>query len=229
MFERMFDYLRVSTAALQSLRTRLDQQRSINARSLSVHEALAEVLPGGGLRRGSTVTLEGSLSLALALIAGGAAGGHWAAVVGVPEIGVRAAVELGADLDRLVLIPRPGNAWATTVAALTDAIDVIVVRPPGRVSGQDAHRLAARARQRGAVLVCLGDWEGADLRLAATGQRWVGLGNGYGRLRARSMTVRVHGRGAAAVSREKRIWLPGGDEELTRDTATIIEWPRQVV
>lgn len=154
------------------------------------------------------------MSLALALLAGPSAAGSWGALVGVPEVGVAAASELGVDLDRLVLIPWPSDAWATVVAALTDAIDVVVVRPPGQVAGNNARRLAARARQRGAVLVGLvtGElhgWEGADLRLIATDQQWHGLGDGYGRLRARSMTVRVSGRGGAAVPREEQIWLPG--------------------
>jgi hypothetical protein len=181
-------------------------------RTLPVLDELRGLLPNG-LRRGSALVVEGPLSLAFAVLAGASAAGRWAAVVGVPEAGVAAAAELGADLDRLVLVPRPGDDWATVVAALADAIDVILVRPPGRVGGATARRLTARARQRGAALLSLSDWEGAELRLTPVGQRWYGLGAGWGRLRARLLTVRVHGRGVAAVEREHTIWLPGPASE----------------
>ena len=181
-------------------------------RILPVLDELGGLLPNG-LRRGSALVVEGSMSLALAVLAGPSAAGRWAAVVGVPEVGIAAAVELGADLDRLVLVPRPGDEWATVVAALADAIDVILVRPPGRVGGPTARRLTARARQRGAALVSLADWEGAELRLTQVGQQWYGLGAGWGRLRGCSLTVRVHGRGVAAVPREHTVWLPGAPTE----------------
>jgi hypothetical protein len=127
--------------------------------------------------------------------------------VGVPEIGLTAGRELGIDLDRLVLIPHPGDTWGTVVAALADAIDVVVVRPPRPVRGNDARRLAARVRQRGSVLVCLSEWEGADLRLTVTDHRWKGIGDGHGRLRWHAMTLRTGGRGAAAIPRTEEVWL----------------------
>lgn len=202
---------RVSTATVQTLPASLpagfDQRRQVGAPTLPTLDGLAEVLPGGRLKKGTTITVEGGMSLALALLAGPSAAGLWGAIVGVPEIGLAAAGELGVDLDRLVLIPHAGDTWATVVAALADAIDVVIVRPPGPVSGNDARRLAARVRQRGSVLVCLGEWEGADLRLTATAHHWAGLGDGHGRLRWHAMTIRTSGRGAAAVLRTKRVWL----------------------
>jgi hypothetical protein len=184
----------------------LDQDGRVGAATLPTLDALAQVLPGG-FKKGSTVTVEGGMSLVLALLAGPSAAGLWGAVVGVPEIGLTAGRELGVDLDRLVLIPHPGDTWATVVAALADAIDVVVVRPPRPVRGNDARRLAARVRQRGCVLVCLGEWEGADLRLTVTDHRWEGIGSGHGRLRWHAMTLRTGGRGAAAIPRTEEVWL----------------------
>jgi hypothetical protein len=67
-------------------------------------------------------------------------------------------------------------------------------------------------RKHGGVLLCLGQWEGADLRLTTVGERWNGLGDGHGRLRARRVRVRVSGRhGVAAVPREGQLWLPAPD------------------
>src|SRR5262245_20127568 len=55
-----------------------------NERLLPVLDPLAPLLPGGGLRRGSVVSVaSGSTSLALALLAGASAAGSWCAAVGL--------------------------------------------------------------------------------------------------------------------------------------------------
>jgi hypothetical protein len=177
---------------------------------LPVPAAFRPLLPGSGLRRGSTVAVSRSGSLALALVAGASAAGSWVAAVGLPDLGVVAAAESGIALERLALVPHPGSrAWATVVAALLDAIDVVLVRPPTGLRTADARRLSARARERGAVLVPLGAWpEPADLRLSVAASQWQGLGQGHGRLESRWVEVVVGGRGAAARERRARLWLP---------------------
>src|SRR2546423_11894587 len=75
--------------------------------------ALTELFPGGGLRRGATVAVTGSTSLALALLAGPSQAGSWTAGVGRPDPRLVAAAELGVDLARLALGPRPGAQRAT--------------------------------------------------------------------------------------------------------------------
>src|SRR5215211_1230971 len=111
-------------------------RRSVLAdeRLLPVVPALAPLLPNQGLRRGSTVAVDRSAALALALVAGASAAGFWVAAVGLPDLGILAAAETGVALERLALVPSPGpRAWPTVVAALLDAIDVVLVRsPPGR-------------------------------------------------------------------------------------------------
>src|SRR5207302_7365787 len=70
-------------------------------RTLPVLPALAELLPEGGLRRGSTVTVLGdATSLALALLAGPSQAGSWCAAVGLPSLGLVAAAEVGIVLER---------------------------------------------------------------------------------------------------------------------------------
>ena len=73
-------------------------------------------------------------------------------------------------------------------------------RPPP-VAGcapADARRLAARARERGSVLVRRGRprrWpEAADVSLTVTSTTWEGLGQGHGHLRARRAVVEAGGR-----------------------------------
>jgi len=183
---------------------------------LEVLDPLRELLPGGGLRRGSSVAVEGpaATSLALALAAGPSATGSWVATVGMPSLGLVAAAELGVSLARLALVADPGpDTWGSVVAALIDAFDVVLVRSDGRVRTGDGRRLLARARERGAVLLRTGTgWqEGADVRLRVTSGAWEGLGDGHGHLRARQVEVMVGGRRAAGREQRMRLWLPSAD------------------
>lgn len=187
-------------------------------RLLPVVPAIAELLPDGGLRRGSTVAVVGSTSLLLALAAGASAAGSWCAVVGEPDLGLVAASELGVALERFPLIAASGRAWTRTVAAVLEACDVVLARPSKGVPGAEAHRLSAVARERGAVLVLsTTTWPGrTDLRLEAVGSGWVGVERGHGRLRARRLVVEVTGRGAASVLRRHALWLPAVDGRIVR-------------
>jgi hypothetical protein len=190
--------------------------RSEGDRPLPVLPALEPLFPAGGLRRGSAVAVRGSASLLLALLAGPSGRGAWCGVVGVPGLGLAAAAEAGIALERLALVPDPGRDWAAVAAALLDAMEVVVVAPRGRVPDADARRLAARARQRGAVLVPFGPvpWPGAELRLSLVDGIWEGLGDGSGRLRSRRVVVRGDGRGSAARGHELALWLPGPDGQI---------------
>ena len=193
-------------------------------RLLPVLPALRPLLPHQGLRRGTTVAVARSAALALALVAGASAAGSWVAAVGLPDLGIVAAAEAGIALERLALVPAPGaRAWPTVVAALLDAVDVVLVRSPARLPAAQARRLAARARERGAVLVPIGAWsQPADLRLAVTSSTWQGLGQGHGHLRARQAEVSISGRGAATRERRFLLWLPSPD-----GTITLMEPPAQ--
>jgi membrane protein implicated in regulation of membrane protease activity len=117
-----------------------------------------------------------------------------------------AAAEAGVVLERLAVVPRPGEQWATVVAALLDALDVVLVRPPLRLRHADARRLAARARERGSVLVALSRWEGADMVLTARSARWHGVGQGDGHLQGCRMEVVATGRRAGARERTAVLW-----------------------
>lgn len=182
--------------------------------ALPVPGPLTGVLPGGGLRRGSTVavgTAAGAGSLLFALLAAASAEGAWAGVVGRPGLGATAAAEAGVRLDRLALVPDPGSDPAGVTGALLDGLDLVVLAGPERAGlrAADRQRLMARARQRGAVLLVSGAWPGADLRLHCERPRWEGVGRGTGRLRSRRIEVRVSGRGLAPAGRGVEVLLPG--------------------
>ncbi|MGX7827509.1 hypothetical protein ACTG9Q_20725 [Actinokineospora sp. 24-640] len=163
---------------------------------LPVRDDLAPLFPWGGLRRGGTVGVRGARSLLLALLAGAVAEGAWAAVVGLPDLGVLAATENGVPAERLALVPRPGVELVRVVAALLDGFAVVAVA--GDVREADARGLSARARSRGAVLLVLGAWPGTEVELTCARGRWSGAGRGEGALRERTLEVRARGRGAAA-------------------------------
>lgn len=205
-----------------------DEQAGLGAdRMLPVLPELRELLPGRGLRRGSTIAVTsadapgcgGATSLLLAMLAAASSAGSWCAVVGVPTLGMAAAAEMGIALDRLALVPHPGPQWTTVVGALLDGFDVVVAAPTGPVAPSVRQQLAARARQRGSVLVPFGDWDGADVVLSPVEGVWLGLGQGHGRLRCRELSISARGRGAAARPRRVTVWLPA----LSGPSATLPE------
>jgi hypothetical protein len=230
--EQVFDTGQVPAAApvpvpdLTALRLLGDRVRPLSGareRTVPVPPALAGLLPHQGLQRGSTVATTGTVASTLALALAGSTTqvGSWVAVVGLHRLGLVAAAELGVDLERVLLVAEPApDAWATTVAALLDAVDVVLVRPTRSVGVSVQRRLTARARDRGSVLLQVGGHLGAwaqapDLVVSGTTATWVGLGQGHGRLRGRQVEVAVTGRRGADRPRQALLWLPGPDGRIT--------------
>ncbi|MGW1340819.1 hypothetical protein ACWCOV_07160 [Kribbella sp. NPDC002412] len=205
--------LRPVVAAPRTTETRVQQALDTASvdRVLPTVPAVSELLAGAGLRGGAAYSVRGSSALAMAMMAGPSAEGAWCGVVGLPSFGAEAARALGVDLERLVLVPDPEQDWLNVVAALVDALTVVVVRPPGEVTPGEASRLAARLRTRGAVLIAVGSWPGSEARLEVESNVWSGLGFGEGLLTARQATVVVTGRRAAVRQRRHQLWLPGPD------------------
>ena len=181
---------------------------------MPVRAELADLLPLGGLRRGSTISVRGSNSLLLALLATATSSGSWAAVIGLPELGLTAAEEFGVVPQRLAVVPKPGAELVSVVAAMLDGMDLVVVGAAGlgrlgRRGNELAKRLSVRARHRGAVLIAAGGvWPGVDLELSCTEMHWFGLGEGHGYLAEGELEIAATGRGAAARSREITAVLP---------------------
>lgn len=179
---------------------------------------LAGLLPRGGLPASGTVVVRNSVSLLLALLAAATAAGSWAAVVGMPELGIVAAAELGVAVHRLALVPSPGEHAPAVISALLDGMDLVAVGGTvltGSGTARVARQLSARARHRGAVLLpCDAAWPGADLQLASTTGEWSGIARGSGRLRERRVELVVSGRGAAFRVARVPLLLPGPHGEV---------------
>lgn len=191
-----------------------------DARVLPAPAAVAGLLPGGGLRTGAAYALDRSMPLLLGLLAEPSKSGTWCAAIGIPELGAEAASAAGAALDRLALIPRPGDRWLSVVATVAEVMGLVVVRPGGRVREQDAARLAARLRERGTVLLVQGPWPQVEARIGVESARWVGLGDGHGHLQRLEATVTVSPHQSAGTRRRRAVLLgqAGGPEQLTADT-----------
>jgi hypothetical protein len=198
-------------ARLRAVATRTQPSVAARDRRLPVAGMIGELLPAGGVQRGSTVAVKGlpgsgSTTVALTLAAAATSAGEWAAVVdlagsGHGGLGARAAAVAGVELDRLAVVRNaPLDRWGAVVAALLDGVTLVVAAVPPRLRLGDARRLVARARERGAVLVAFGDWPvEAAVRVRTGPGAWRGLGPGSGLLEARDLRVEVevNGRGFA--------------------------------
>jgi hypothetical protein len=229
----VFEKAQADLERIRELKSRISgmERTKLATRALPTLPAFLSLLPGGALQAGSAYSVAGSMTLTMGLMAAASADGAWCGVVGVPEFGAEAAAHLGIELGRLVLVREPGRAWLPVTAALTDALTIVVVRPRERVSDTDAAKLAARLRQRGAVLISLlpegaPAWPGSETTLAVTESRWVGIGRGHGYPRERLVTVRSEVR--SGRPRVAQLRLPGdyGREASPAAAVPALRWER---
>ena len=202
-------------------------------RTLPLLEAVSDLFVGGSLQRGTTVAVNGigAMSMALVLAAGPSQAGSWTALVGTEELGLAAVAEAGIALERLLVVG-DASTNAGVVAALVEAVDVVLVGPGLRFRPADLRRLSARLRESGSVLIQIGSSQigsgkalgsgkapGVDLGVWVMSAQWSGLGEGYGHLRSRQVEVLAQGRGAATAARSVSLLLPGPDGAPQRPPA----------
>ena len=204
-------------ATVRTLQERIEQMQPLRLgdAAIPVHPHLRPLLPGGGLRRGSTVVVSGSLRLALALMAHASASGAWCGAIGVPEVGVEAAAALGIALERFVLVPRPGAHTISITGTLSEVLTIMLVRPPRQMRPGEAERVAARVRDHGGAVIALDAWPRADSTLRVATVRRRGLGEGHGLLETTELTVHTEGRRGP---RRHRVAFRAG--QLVADTPT---------
>lgn len=174
---------------------------------LPIPEMLAGLLPDA-LPRGTVAVLSGARSLPLSMIAAVTAAGGNTAIVGLPNIGLLAAVEMGADLSRLSVIPDPGPNPVEVAAVLMDGMDLVMLSLSGRsVPLSRARAVVARAHHKGCtLLVTDGNWQGASIRLDArvcgyettAGERGTAT-PGFGRISRVRVEVCARGRASGQV------------------------------
>jgi hypothetical protein len=225
----MFD-ADADAGGLAGLRERVRPVSTSRSQLLPVLPALKDVLPEGGLRRGTTLSVTaddggGGTTLALALVAAASKAGSWCVTVGIDNLGALSAVQQ-LDLSRSAFVSWSGGEWAKVVARLVDGVDIVLLHPPPHVRATQARKLVARLRDRGSVLVILlsgvlqgrsSTWpEPCDLNLHVASARWVGIGPGEDCLRERLATITVQGRRAAGRLRQIQLWLPSASRTVTK-------------
>lgn len=186
---------------------------------LAVPPVLRGVVPHGAVRRGSSLSVLGSTTLLLHVVASLAEHGGWTAVVGHPDLGLAAALDAGLDPARLVLVPDPGPSAPEVIGAVVDGFDVVVV---GRAAlgDRDRRAIGQRVRHRGAVLVSTLPWPGAEVSLEAGESAWYGLATG--RLTEAQIVVRATGRaGGAPRSVVLRVREHDGGTRLLPDVTSV--------
>lgn len=207
---------RATLERITALRARMADMEAtrVDTGALPTAAALQPLLPGGAIRSGAVYAVQDSLLLASAMMQAASAEGSWCAVVGEPSFGIESAQSVGVDLERLVLVPEPGERWLAVTAALVDVATIVVVRPHGRITPGDANRIAARLRQRGAALIALGSWPGSEVTLRVTHRIWDGIGDGHGFIGACRATVTASGRAGSMRPIRQDLMLPAADGSI---------------
>lgn len=142
-------------------------------------------------------SVAGATSILVGLLASVTAGGAHAAVIGMANLSLLAAVEQGADLSKIALVPTPKDTAVEVAAILLDGIDLVILGLAGvAVAPSRARAVVARARSKGAVLlVTEGRWDGVDLRIDSRVAGYTGLGDTYGRVTGVHLDVAAAGKG----------------------------------
>lgn len=166
--------------------------RPAATRSSVAEATLEELLPGGA----GLVHRTDSLLAGLLLLAEGMREGAWGAIVGIPDLGIEGALDLGVPVERSVLVPTPGAAALEAVATLGEALPIVLARV-GDTSHPVAARVAARMRAAGSRLIVLGRWPAPSSTSRGGGVRWAhataAAGGGAGRLVGGSLLLSAHG------------------------------------
>lgn len=200
--------------------SRMQRRRSDDA-VLPLPPALADLLPGRGLQTGTVYSVSPSPSLILALMGAVSQRGSWCAAVGMPALGLEAAASFGVDLSRLILVPSPESRWLAVVSALAEVVPLIAVHPGQAVRDADASRLAARLRDRGCTVLATSSWPQSEGLISLHDPHWEGLGEGWGLLSERTVTVTAQTR-SAPRPQSLRVHLPGGLGGVEAAPATVL-------
>lgn len=162
--------------------------------------ALAPLVPGGVIRRGTTTCVTGSTTLACHLIAALASQESWTAIVGYPDLGLAALFDAGLDPARVVLVPEPGPNAVEVLGAVVDGFDVVLVGEGAALQDRDRRALSQRVRHRGALLVSSAPWPGAEVTFVTENITWNGL-SVVGRVTGGNFLISSTGRGIGARHR----------------------------
>jgi hypothetical protein len=201
IIEQMFEYSSMAPALtvnqpeptradVEALRHRIQAMETSTAHPgvFPVHAALSKLFPRGGLLAGAVYSLDSSASLVWSLLAEPTQKGTWCAVVGMPDLGLGAAEELGVNVDRLVLVPSPGSQWMAVLGALLDIVGVCALGSVSPPNERSLSILYGRLRERESTLLVRSGWPRVDVTLEAE-HRWDGVEAGRGLLQEHHLRI----------------------------------------
>ena len=170
-------------AAVEALQQRIHAMEvtKMEHRVFPVSPAVSSLFPEGGLSRGAIYQVDSSSSLLWALLAQPSTRGTWCALVGMPDMGLAAAEEMGVNVDRLVLVPYPGQQWFSVLAALIDVVGIVALGSLPAPSDRILSTLTGRLREREATLLVRNDWPRTEASIQVRHQ-WSGITQGRGML-----------------------------------------------
>ena len=203
------------------------QRRRSEESILPVSPALTALLPGGGLATGAVYQVAPAPSLLFSLMSAVSARGSWCAAVGMPSLGVEAAAAAGIDLSRFILVPSPDARWMSVLSALTEVVPLIAIHPPAPPHTAQAARLAARLRDRGSTVLSTSSWPQSEGRIEVSDPHWDGIGQGWGLLTERTVTITAHTR-TTPRPLSVQVQMPDGQGTVQSATTPLIQLNRAV-
>ncbi|ALG84197.1 hypothetical protein [Gordonia phthalatica] len=190
---------------------------------VAVPEVLMPLFPKRGLPRGAVASVSGASVIPMSIIAEASRAGATVALVGLPRLNLAAAMEMGADLNRIAVVNEPGVDRLEVAAVLLDGIDLVVLGFEDRlgatgmsVTPARARVLSGRARKQSSTLMVLGAWPGTATRVRGEVREYRHLPlrrSGYGRIGGFRVEVQVTAPGARPVGEEFDLVVPGLGED----------------
>lgn len=210
-------------ATIVRLRREIHARENLVAHSpvLELGTVLSPLFPDGGLRVGASYRISHTPALFSAIVAEATKQGVRCVVLGMPTLGLEFTRRLGADLEHLILIPRPGRRLVDIVSAVSEVVPLVLCATPTRVSEKEAARLASRFRDRACTFLTTGTWSPAYASIECRDPRPVGIGKGWGAITEQAVTVTVHNR--TGERRTAAVLLPGRSGTLEAAPAGVAE------
>ena len=200
---------RIDRTALRAVpRSAPEETPEVLGSRLPVPAPLRPLFPATGLRAGSALALTGTgtTSLLLSLAVAAVGEDSWCAIAGMPDLGLRSALDAGLDPCRLALAPGP-DLSPQALSALVDGVGVLVLGLDLQLAPALWRSLLDRARTADTLVLAAAPPGRADIQLESRTRTWSGLGAGSGRLRRRLLQVTSQGRGIAG-QRSVEVLLP---------------------
>jgi len=187
-------------AKIQLLRGQIKKIESSTTDSsvFPMDSALVSLFPKGGLCKGSSYSLDSSASLLWSLVAESTKQGIWCAIIGIPDLGIGIAKEVGVNINRVVLIPSPGPKWMAVLGDLIETVGICVLGSFSAPGATQLSTLHSRLRNHKTSLLVRATWPNSKTSFAVTHQ-WSGVRSGEGLLQTHHLHITAKSHSGEAI------------------------------